>query len=55
MKFKEFCYWFSIVGPIYDIIRGALAGIAECVGKFADNRRYLDELKQFNEDNERKV
>lgn len=53
MKFKEFFYWFSIIGPVYDIIRGAIAGIAECVGKYADNRRYISELDKFNSDNEK--
>ena len=55
MKFKEFFYWFSIIGPVYDIVRGAIAGIAECVGKYSYNRRYISELNKFNLDNEKPV
>ena len=51
MKFNKFLYWFSVVGPLYDIIYGAITGIVECVNKYSDNRRYISELNKFNSDN----
>lgn len=49
MKVKKVLYWLSIVPPIFNIVRGAVKGIAEEVLKYSDNRRYLEELKKFND------
>lgn len=55
MDIKKIIYWSSIVAPLFDIILGAFNGIKELVLRYSDNRRYLEEVKKFNDDNNRRV
>ncbi len=55
MNYKKAVYWLSIVGPVWDIVVGAVKGIAEVVMRYSDNRVYYEQVEKFNQDNERKV
>lgn len=54
MKFKRIIYWISVIPPIFDALLKGVKGVYEEVMKYSDNRRYLEELAKFNNDNERK-
>lgn len=57
-KIKKWCYWLTVVGPISDILYGAICGIANAWKNAREERAYEErcrvydeELAQFRKDN----
>lgn len=57
-KLKNWCYWLSLVAPIYDIVRGACIGIYNCYVIAKTEREHNNMVKKetemffrFREDN----
>lgn len=57
-KLKKWCYWLSLVGPVYDILRGAIIGIynvhvqLKTAREYEKATKYYDQqLEQFRKDN----
>lgn len=50
-KFSMILYYATLVGPILNTIISTCKEIKEMVLKYSDNRKYMENLNKFNEDN----
>lgn len=56
-RIKKWCYWLSLIGPIFDVIKGTIIGIHNAYVNAKEqrqweeaNRVYDEELAQFRKD-----
>lgn len=50
-NFNKILYYATLVGPILNTIISTYNEIKEMVFKYSDNRKYMENLNKFNEDN----
>lgn len=50
-NFSKIFYYMTLVGPILNTIITTYKEIKEMVLKYSDNRKYMENLNKFNDDN----